>query len=162
LGWEKQGPGETFGTQVMTLAYYPVYENVINKIVGAQKRNPGVPARQIPGLLATYESSLYNGTFVNHSREALEETLEFEHTPLGPKHKANRNRVNDPSGATLNHGDRVVADAICEMLLRHRGRGAAAPKEIIRPGCLAYFMREREATEARGKTLFPNWNRRFA
>lgn len=161
LAWERQGPGETFGNQVRLLGYYPVYTHIINKLVGPPTTGvPGYPPRSMAMLLAGYESALYNGMFINHSREALEETLEWENTPLGPKHKANRNRSNDPSGATMNHGDRTVADALCKLMMDQRGAGIAKPKEVIVPGSLAYFMQEQERQLARGKALFPDWNKK--
>jgi hypothetical protein len=164
LGWERGGPGETFGLEVQKIRYFPIYAHQSKSAVRAtfNAPTPGVSPNLKGPMFAAYQTALSRGTFVNHSQEAMDETLEWQHTPLGPKHNADKNRANDPSGASLNHGDRVVADVICEMLVRERGTPVArVEKEIIQPGSLAWMMREDERQERSSRTLYPNWNKKL-
>lgn len=110
-----------------------------------------------------YAASLRRAEFINRSEKALRQMHEWQNTPIGPKHNADKNRVNDPSGATKNHGDLTVSDAICDMMRREKGGGLIAKqKEPVQPGSLAYFMQEEERERDRNKALYPNWNKRRA
>ncbi len=161
LGWERGGPGDTFGIEIQKFRYYPFYIHE-NKSKGTFRTNVAGVSPQIKGpMFAAYNTALARASFINPSQMAMDETLEWQHTPLGPKHNADKNRANDPSGATLNHGDRVVADVICEMLMRERGGGATPQvKEVIQAGSLAHFMLEEDRQERLSKVLYPNWNRK--
>lgn len=162
--WEAQGPGDTFGNKVKEMGYYPFWRRPTEArgTSAFVSDRPGWSPQQNRILHTSYEASLRNRTFINHSKASLEETLQYENTPTGPKHKADRNRKNDPSGATVNHGDRCTAAAICAFMVHERGVVAAKTEERIPPNSLAHFMRERELRDMRSKTLFPNWNKRRA
>jgi hypothetical protein len=159
--WEGQGPGDTFGDKVIELGYYPYWKRRSQSKLVFRADKAGWSPLQNRLLHTSYESALRNQTFINHSKEGLEEVLQYENTPNGPKHKANRNRKNDPSGATVNHGDRAIADALCEMVMRERGSSAAETKEVTSPGCLAALIDEEEREQARAKVLYPNWRSRI-
>jgi hypothetical protein len=71
-------------------------------------------------LLRSYESALYSHKFINRSAMALDECLKFqfnanarvEHTGFA------KGENDDPSGARENHGDRVIADALCWRMMK--------------------------------------------
>lgn len=162
LGWERGGPGDTFGVEVEKHGYYPIYYHIDrSKDPPHQKApKPGV-SNTIKSLMFThYETDLAKALFINRSERSLRQLLEWQNSPLGPVHNAYKNKANDPSGAKLNHGDLSISDGICAMMLRERGGNRVAQvKDVILPGSLAYFMLEEEREKARGRSLYPNWNK---
>lgn len=68
-------------------------------------------------LLNAYSADLQTEKFVNPSKPALEETLEFVFAGKTVEHVGSRDK-DDPSGAGENHGDRVIADALLNRLFR--------------------------------------------
>ncbi len=114
--WENAGPGLSFGLMLLELGYTNVYYRRDEQTPWARPDNerPGfspTPAAQLL-LLQEYRAALANGRFLNRSREALEECLDFRYTSNGQVEHAKQRGGNDPSGARINHGDRVVADAL--------------------------------------------------
>ncbi len=163
LAWERGGPGDTFGIEVLKMRYYPVYYHVDKtKVLEHQQAPvPGVAPQLRSTMFTHYETDLSRGAFINRSERGLREMFGWSNGPMGPEHKGYRNKSNDPSGAKLNHGDLTVADGICAMMLRlHGGSKASAEKEVILPGSLAYFIREEERERGRNRSLYPNWNKR--
>lgn len=156
LCWEKQGPGEIFGDEVKRLKYQNVY--VPDK---AQSRGAVVPGWQPTpdakgDLLARYRGSLADLTFLNHSKPAMEETAQWVDTDNGPKHQETMAKLDDPSGATRNHGDRVIADALCNLMMGDvkYNKQKDAPKAVR--GTLEYeFLQDKKAERGRG-LLYPN------
>lgn len=161
--WERQGPGETFGKEVVRLGYTNVYLHM-NELSYGQKISdtPGwVPGRKATGrLLEEYRESLACGDFTNPSELALEEHLEWVHTANGVEHQANKNRRIDPTGATINHGDRTIADALCCKMVKRRG-GKRSEVKIVRPGTFAYLIEEEERRVAVPDDIYvertPTW-----
>lgn len=159
LGWESNGPGGEFGKQVVDLGYRNIYYKGIENIVGVQKLpNPGWSSNRETKrlLLSQYAVAVTTEEFINRSREALLETLEYVHDPNGDiKHAKSRNDV-DPTSAGENHGDMVIADAILNLLMKERpSRQEAKPPEIT-PYSYAgrMMMRMRERRKAQEERLF--------
>lgn len=158
LAWEKLGPGEDFAKTVMDLGYSNVYYDGVEFGEEVSKgRKPGwTPNRtSIRTLLSEYEMALRQRRFKNRSKVSIEECERFVETPQGIKYRGSRGANSrwvasdekDDSGATENHGDRVVADALCQRAIRTVGGvGAgdlARPKEVPPeevPGTLAWRM----------------------
>ncbi len=161
--WERQGPGETFGNKLRELDYYPRWKKELPQKIGRTYTNKeGWTPQNNRTLHTDFEGALRNRMVVIHSEECLKETLEYENTPTGPKHRADRKRKSDPSGATVNHGDRVIAAGICVQMMQERGMAPAKEKESIVPGTLAWLMQEEQRDAARKNSLFPDWNRQRA
>jgi len=116
FAWEAQGPGVPFGQKVTELGYRNVYLRT-NEFTYLKKQQdtPGwMPTTQNKRtLLEEYRAGLSARTFINRSKEAIEECLNFVHMPNGSiEHSGTQDRE-DPTGARANHGDRVIADALC-------------------------------------------------
>jgi hypothetical protein len=131
LAWESQGPGAAFGQRVTQLSYRTVYMRR-NEFSYSNKPQdvPGwVPSTQNKRvLLEEYRSALYSREYVNRSRDAVEECLNFVYLPNGSvEHTGTRDRE-DPTGARANHGDRVIADALAWKMAKDV-ETAPAPKE---------------------------------
>lgn len=165
--WENSGPpGITFGNKVIQLGYSAVWIQQRDDASFGGKvitRKPGYSAQKGHyTLMMQYQSSLGSRAFINRSRLALDETNDWIWLDGKPVHKANANRKNDPSGAKDNHGDRTVADALCDKMRIHLGgdRLEEMEKQLVRPGCFAWYEQQMKLEERRKGDLYPNWNRR--
>lgn len=118
LAWEMQGPGLDFSEGVIqagfTNFYFRTNEFDLQK---KQSLTPGwYPSPTAKRkLMGDYRDALRTRQFENPSERALEETLAFEETREGVDCDTFP-ADGDPSGATLCHGDRVVADALAWMM----------------------------------------------
>jgi hypothetical protein len=157
LAWELNGPGNTFGDKVIALRYHNVYVD-IDSLDFAKKRakRPGWNPNKNGLLLDKYRSSLAKRGVINRSGLALEECREFIYTATGVEHKANRNRKIDPSGATLNHGDRVIADALFALLV---GQYTGESTVLSKPRQDTSVWSEVWEDEPRGTVLYPGSRR---
>jgi hypothetical protein len=118
FAWEAQGPGEDLRAEVESLGYFRIYfrtnEFALNKKVSDTPGWYPSPAnkRKVHG---DYRNALRTRQFSNPSERALEEALLFEELPQDVDCPSSPSR-GDPSGATVTHGDRVVADALAWMM----------------------------------------------
>ena len=64
-------------------------------------------------LLTQYKHALENGYVTNRSEQALNECLEYHFFPDGSVEHVAAKDILDPSGTNDNHGDIVIADALC-------------------------------------------------
>jgi hypothetical protein len=146
LAWELQGPGIPFGKRVVELGFTNFYtrKNELKRVDVGDTETPGwVPTPDNKRmLLEDYRAALSNRQIVDRSKECLEEFLSFMYTKKGSVEHGGQNNDNDPAGARLNHGDRVIASALGYKMARDLGfvRGHAGPDRVIRPGSLAYRM----------------------
>lgn len=162
LAWERGGPGDTFGIEVMKIGYYPVYYHIdISKNLAKQRApTPGVATQLRQTMFTHLESDLATSQFINPSERALRNMFGWQNSPTGPTHDHHKNSAADPSGAKLNHGDLSVADGICAMMRRHVGGGIAVKeKEVVLPGSLAWIMKQDEHRKVSSRALYPNWNK---
>lgn len=171
LSWERQGPGDTFGIQVVRLRYSHIYYKKDDSKLGHATKTPGwnpTASGAKLNLLSAYRTALSRRNFLNPSKEAMQECLEWVNTDKGPVHKAtihNHARSksfsnNDPSGAALNHGDRVIGDALCHKMMVERGAGntqsnPAKPKLV--PGMFEYHIANETRRKFSAEELFPEW-----
>jgi hypothetical protein len=132
FAWEDCGPGVIFGRRVRELGYTNLYTG------GQGLPGPGNRGKVQMGwspagenkrlLLEEYRAALDARHFLNHSSPALEECLRFRYTPSGQvEHELEVSR-NDPTGARVNHGDRVIADALAWLTARGKQRRAPRPQ----------------------------------
>lgn len=122
--WEMQGPGLIFGQKVIASGYRHVHWRTAETRLGK-------PTSDTPGwypspdnqrmVLEEYRSALSSRRFVNRSREALDECLRFVHRKTGEIEHAEISGGRDPSGARVNHGDRVIADALAWKMAQASG-----------------------------------------
>lgn len=105
------------------LSYTNVYFHTVEKGVAPKRtRNPGFHTdhNSKRDLLLDYGHDLYTRAFLNPSREALRECLQYIWTVGGRAEHAKVASSDDPSLAGFGHGDRVIADALCAKLCRGR------------------------------------------
>lgn len=131
LCWEMQGPGKKFGDRVVVhLGYRNIFMNrnedkLTKKISDSYGWYPSPDNKR--AVLSEYRKALTKREFINHSELALEECLDFSYQSNGTIEHGGAMATNDPTGARVNHGDRVIADA----LAWHMVKGSA--KSLLRP-----------------------------
>ena len=160
LGWERQGPGDIFGDEVLRLGYMSVHwEQSKSPVNVVTRKVAGFNPQQKADWLARYQSGLSKKDFINHSREALEETKFWVNTATGPEHLANQSRRIDPSGARANHGDRVIADCLCYLMMLLKGGGRLEEEKKVKPGTFEELLLrdERSRTLLQDGSLYGNW-----
>ena len=64
-----------------------------------------------------YRTALHKHRFINRSWKALEECRDFCYDSRSQVEHASFTDDKDPSGARINHGDRVIADALCSKMV---------------------------------------------
>lgn len=118
LIWEIPGPGLKFGDRVLSLGFRQVYcykSNELNLAPKGQSTTPGWPSSRA-GLkrltIERYRDALYDRQFLNYSEFALRECLAFEYVQDTVEYSGSR-KAADPAAAGVNHGDLVIADALC-------------------------------------------------
>jgi len=136
LIWEATGPGRTFGRTVVddcrySNIYYKTDETSLRR---KQTDRPGwfSSSEAKKDLLTNYRDSLVSREFLNPSSKAISQALEFIYTANGRIEHGGALNTIDPSDSGDNHGDVVIADALCSKVVRERkqktlGRHAAPP-----------------------------------
>jgi len=152
FAWEMCGPGVNFGLRVVELGYRNIFyrTNEMQPFARSPNESPGWypsdPMKLI--LLREYESALKSRQFINRSESALTETLSFKYNARGFPEHSGESAKGDPSGARINHGDMVIADALCWKMMKILGAGQSeAQKEdgLILPNSIAGRRQKNEA-----------------
>ena len=148
LIWEIQGPGATFGKRVIESGYRRVYYRTDESKVRIKvSENPGwnSEAKSKDNLLVGYRDGLRGGRegrFLNRSKEALADCANFNFTASGHVEHSGEASPDNNSGARINHGDLVIADALawkfCVELKRLVGLSPDGKVEEIKSGTLAW------------------------
>lgn len=155
--WEAAGPGRGFGATVVELGYRNMYmrskENSLSK---ATSDVPGwfpTPEGKT-AMLGDYRRALHERCYINHSEESIKECSQYvwlvsSNTVV---HVRSVHNV-DPSGAKGNHGDRVIAAALCWKGLKQFE--IKTPEKLPPPrGSLA---ERRELAEAEARKSKADW-----
>lgn len=146
LIWEANGPGRSFGAKVIELGYRNLYwrraEMALSK---TQTDIPGwfSTRENKEVLLGEYREALTNGTFINRSREAVEECGYYVFRQGVVIHSQSADKE-DPSGARDNHGDRVIADALCWRGLKEGAAGKARRSDVVEIPAFCFGRRQKE------------------
>ena len=127
FAWETPGPGSDLGVRVIELGYLRVYYRTNE--MQPFKRGPADTPGWWSGnpehkklLLGDYNAALLNGQMANRSKEALGECVFFKWSDDGLKvYHSGEKDDKDPSGAGVNHGDRVIADALAWKMAKELG-----------------------------------------
>ena len=115
--WEMQGPGKTFGLKIIELGYRRVFfRSAVGKLADKTPKNepgwyPSPDAKDI--LLREYQIALRDRKFSNPSEPSLKECLSFQLDATGHAKHSSEAQPKDGHHAAVNHGDHVVADALC-------------------------------------------------
>ena len=153
--WEASGIGRIFGIKILDIGFSNIYF----------KRNERTLARKLsdePGfytsgdskktLLGEYRSKLFGNYVKVYSLESLNECRCYYYTANDRIEHTGAQGL-DPSGAKSNHGDRVIADALCVWLMKETSIDETKEQEQEIPeNCFAArrmrFLRERQTEEA--------------
>ena len=152
LIWEATGPGRTFGRTVVddcrySNIYYKTDETSLRR---KQSDRPGwfSNSEAKKDLLSGYRDSLVAKTFINPSSRSISQALEFIYTTSGRIEHGGAMNSPDPSDSGDNHGDIVIADALCCKVLRERQQKNAkshkAPPHVM---SLAWRRMQRQRDE---------------
>ena len=154
LVWEANGPGSIFGPCVLELGYRNIYYRKNDKSISAKVSDtPGWYSTKDAklALLGEYRKALATRAFINRSYYSLRECREYVFLASGSvEHSRSVNNV-DPTGARENHGDRVIADALCWKGLKEF-KNVVTRKAIVHPDCL--MARRQEILDKQKNKLY--------
>lgn len=145
--WENRGPGNLFGEQIWkNRGYRNIYYQPGNETHLVQKStlrpgwNPTSQGKY--DLLHRYRAALHAERFINPSEKALKETLAFICKSDNQIMHQSAAMSEDPTQSGNNHGDRVIADALCwHYILEKPAPMAEAERERTAPyGSMAWRM----------------------
>lgn len=161
LVWEGNGPGRLFEKAVLDLGYNNIYyrdrdERDVRGEVGTRPGWWSSPETKLV-LIGDYRKALCSdGTFINRDMAAIKECEFYVFTARGVEHRGAGNTL-DPSGARANHGDRVIADALCWMGMKTDHGTAVCVQETIPENCLYSRRRRHEERRAERSNWRGNW-----
>jgi hypothetical protein len=144
LGWERNSPGIPFAREVYRLNYLHVLGNpdLVNpKEVDKAGWGWNSTRDSKLALFSDLRSSISRGEYVTHDLnlvQELESTIYYPAGGIGPA-----SLINEPGGAAAAHGDRCVAAAGANLLLRRQPK-YVPPKPVISPGS---YLGRRKAYE---------------
>jgi hypothetical protein len=157
LGWESNGPGSLFTSEVKKAGYRNVYysEKNLQKFDNDKTSNPGWHSNKESKiiLLTDYANALIDARITNFCAEALDECGQYIHEPGGviihAKAKAQGREKDDPTEVGENHGDMVIADALANFLIQDLTKREIDEPETEEPPPPGSFgARSLEAREA--------------
>jgi len=152
--WEANGPGRIFGQGVITAGYRNIYYRTDERRLNVKPTDfPGwwaTPDTKL-ALLGEYRRALGEKLFINRSILALEECKAFIYSPQGGVNHSSAQNSSDPSASGENHGDHVIADALCWHQLREKVVVAPVPQVAVE-GSIAWRRMKRRMTDAAGKS----------
>ncbi len=125
--WEQAGGmGGTFKRVLIDELHYPyvfLRKTKTKTLAPEMTMEPGWAANNEnkEQLLNDYRDCLSTSRFMNFSQEALEETKLFKWVKGGKIVHPKDFLTDDPSGAGMNHGDQVIADALANLLVMEHG-----------------------------------------
>jgi hypothetical protein len=116
LIWESNGPGSIFGKKILQIGYSPIYfaETEGRKTQKTTDRygwNSNAVRKEV--LLGLYRDAVKNGRYINPSKESLDEAISYVYNDRGLLVPSLAK--SEIGGASATHGDRVIADALCEL-----------------------------------------------
>jgi hypothetical protein len=150
--WEAPGPGLMFGKTVRALGYRSIFYRRDEDAVGANDSNvpgwwPNKKTRMT--LHSEYRKALKERRFINRSERALEDCKSYVNTAESDVVHSGAENAIDPTGASSNHGDFCVADALANRLLGTilEPSRAATETKVVPMDC--YLSRRREYLSAK-------------
>ena len=149
--WEARGPGHNFGQTVLSLGFRNVYWakdeiGVARKVSDKPGWNPSIENKRL--LLGDYRTSLGQGVFVNRSRQALDECLEYIQVAGDKVEHSKAAKSENITEKGTSHGDRVIADALASKLLGEVSRDDTVESPPIPVGSLAWRREQRRRAES--------------
>lgn len=162
LIWEANGPGRTFGREVLEAEYGNIWYRRDERQIGAVTKIPGWWSSDDERLqlLSEYRAALEQDLYLERSVAALDETLEYVFNDRGTvEFKKDCSGLEDPSGARSSHADRVIASALGAKCCRKANRLKLSPltedrPAVVPPNC---FFARREEKKRESKGLGEGW-----
>jgi len=148
LIWEANGPGRLFSNAVIESGYRNIFWRQNERSVVRQaSMNPGWYATKENklSLLGEYRKALEARLFRNHSYEAIDECRAYVFTQNGSVMHSRAAHSDDPTGSKENHGDRVIADALCWRAMKEVGVSVKKPEQKVEPGTFIWRRNQRRA-----------------
>lgn len=130
--WEMNGEGRVFGKTVVELEYGNIFfKRDEDSIFKKETKVPGwwTTDKSKSILFSAYAEALKTRTFINPSKEALRECLEYIRSTDGSIIHAKSVGLKNPTGARAAHGDIVIADALANFVLRESEPSVITEKE---------------------------------
>jgi len=162
LIWEANGAGATFGNCVIDLGYHHVYMRRSDKSLS--KKISDVPGWWSSGtskveLLGEYRRALSSGAYINHSVDAVVECKSYIFHGKTVIHSGSVGGV-DPASTGENHGDRVIADALCWHALKdHVSSQPGDTKRVVPANSLAGRRQSMVGAQRENKHGWPRLSR---
>ena len=150
LIWETPGPGEFCGRKILEYGYVNVYyrrDDLSVKKTVAPKPGWVTTAESKKTLLEEFRHAVYTGAVKIHDREVYKEALEFVYQEGGKTVEHHGTKSSDPTGARLNHGDRVIGAALSWWVAKKKPGAPVAVKELP-ASCFARRRKEWESRDA--------------
>jgi len=122
--WEDNGPGTIFRHRYLSLGARRFFCRNDDR-PGVNGTNRGLAGwhstrETKDALIAEYRRALCAGEYINRSEIALQECYQYTYGKDGSLKHARADIDQDPSGAGVNHADRVIADALLWKALSKR------------------------------------------
>jgi hypothetical protein len=137
LIWETPGPGLAFGKRIIELRFDNIYwrSDELKALVKSKNEIPGWNATSSNNRLVLIEmcDAMKKRFLLLRSEEALDEALQFKYDSKSQPVHAGEYNTQDPSGARVNHGDRVKALALAWWVAKTYRERVDAPI-ILQPG----------------------------
>jgi hypothetical protein len=154
--WENHGPGASFCTKLTQMAYPNLwFRGVTEEYTSKATKKLGfwVTNKTKQPLLAHFATAVDTGICKINSQRCIEEAKFYINLPGGNVEHIVSQTTDDPSGASWNHGDRLVASALAWWVVRDYiggiGSRAAVPVDTP-PNCI--LARRREARKSKDKS----------
>jgi hypothetical protein len=126
--WEANGPGMLFGKNVVTEGFRNFYrKRNENSLDRSESLSPGWfnVGDEKSVILGEYREALIEGKYINRSGIAVDECKQYVYDKTGKIVHSKSNSTIDYSSGRQNHGDMVIADALCWFGMQRFGSGAA-------------------------------------
>lgn len=161
---DRTGPtGEVFVTRIKAeapdLIIYRVRETNKVGLHTSDKEGVFLQGQMRAKILFQYRDAIGKVKIINRSAVAMNETLSFICKMDGGIEHSAALHATDPSGASANHGDRVIADALANLALYETVEIPIANDTEVPPGSLAWRMEmeKREKSRRTADELGDEW-----
>jgi len=153
IAYEGNGPGTIFAKRLLRVHGWSNYYSGADETKPNAKKSKGRPgwwsnptAKQ--QLLGDYRAALAGKQFINRCTAALNECEEYIFTAAGTVEHS-RSRGNEDNAANADqHGDRVIADALCFLGVNKQVKAKGKPRSTPRSS-LAARREKRMAAQAK-------------
>lgn len=155
--FEAGGPGGEFRDKLIEMGYRNLYYRRDEKSLGKkQSDTPGwytTPDNK-KLILGAYRAAVKEATFIEHSAVTVDEMAQYIWSPNGGVEHSSAMSTFDPTGARQNHGDRVIASALANWVLKEFVTSAAMEAKIVPIGSVAWAKAQVEKDSRERKAVY--------